>query len=144
MMLDECVDTLHFLQSIAELEYAKKMTDVGHMRYAGADAELHKLSKEVSQHAYELVEKQYRVANDRKTKYSTQEIQPHMVEMFVQPASIILISGYVRCNASAGRIMRVTNQEYRYRYTDVSLFVYLHVNGAAALSTCDLLASTCR
>lgn len=81
MALDECVDTLQFLQSIAEMEYAKKMTDVGHMRYAGADAELTKLSKEVSQHAYELVEKQYRVANDRKTTYTTRELQSYMIEM---------------------------------------------------------------
>ncbi|KAG2789790.1 hypothetical protein Pcac1_g1130 [Phytophthora cactorum] len=57
------------------------MTDIGHMRYAGADSELHKLAKEVSQHAYELMETQYRVANDRKTTYTTRELQPHMVEM---------------------------------------------------------------
>eukprot|EP00644_Phytophthora_capsici_P003340 jgi/Phyca11/21505/fgenesh1_pg.PHYCAscaffold_99_\ len=64
MMLDECVDTPMFLQSIAELEYAKNITDVGQMRYGGADIELEKLAKEVSQHAYHLVDKQYRVAND--------------------------------------------------------------------------------
>jgi hypothetical protein len=73
MMLDECVDTLQFLQSIAELEYANNMMDVGFMRYAGADTELHKLSKVVSQHAYEL--------DARKTQYTTQQTQPHMIEM---------------------------------------------------------------
>nr|KAE8945800.1 hypothetical protein PF009_g4554 [Phytophthora fragariae] len=67
MMLDECVETLMFLQSIAEMEYTKTITDIGCMRYNGADAELEKLAKESSQHAYQLVEKQYRVANDRKT-----------------------------------------------------------------------------
>ncbi|KAG6947816.1 hypothetical protein JG688_00015380 [Phytophthora aleatoria] len=54
---DACVDTLQFLH------------------------ELHKLAKEVSQHAYELMETQYRVANDQKTTYTTRELQPHMVEM---------------------------------------------------------------
>ncbi|KAF1787020.1 hypothetical protein GQ600_11219 [Phytophthora cactorum] len=46
MTLDACADTPQFLQSIAEMEYAKKMTDIGHMLYAGADSELHKLAKE--------------------------------------------------------------------------------------------------
>lgn len=81
MMLDECVDTLMFLQSIAELEYAKKMTDVGYMRYGGADAELEKLAKEVSQHAYQLVEKQYRAANDRKTHYNIIELQDQVFQL---------------------------------------------------------------
>ncbi|KAE9038847.1 hypothetical protein PR001_g7787 [Phytophthora rubi] len=78
MMLDECVETLMFLQSIAEMEYTKTITDIGCMRYNGADAELEKLAKEVSQHAYQLVEKQYRVANDRKTQYNMRELQAHV------------------------------------------------------------------
>ncbi|ETK71272.1 hypothetical protein L915_21460 [Phytophthora nicotianae] len=67
--------------SVAELEYAKKMTDVGYMRYGGADAELEKLAKEVSQHAYQLVEKQYRVANERKTHYNIIELQDQVFEL---------------------------------------------------------------
>ncbi|KAG6944262.1 hypothetical protein JG688_00017175, partial [Phytophthora aleatoria] len=81
MPLDECVDPLQFLQSVAEVEYAKKMTDVEYMCYAGADTETQKLAREVSQHAYQSVVKQYRVANDQKTEYTTREIQPHMIEM---------------------------------------------------------------
>ncbi|RAW22371.1 hypothetical protein PC110_g21188 [Phytophthora cactorum] len=81
MPLDECVDPLQFLQSVAEMDYAKKMTDVGYMCYACADTETQKLAREVSQHAYQSVEKQYRVANDQKTEYTTREIQPHMIEM---------------------------------------------------------------
>ncbi|OWZ17478.1 hypothetical protein PHMEG_0008582 [Phytophthora megakarya] len=74
MTLDECVDTLVFLQAAAEMEYAKKMTDVGQMRYEGADAELERLAREVSPHAYHLVEEQYRQAQDRKTHYEIKEI----------------------------------------------------------------------
>ncbi|OWY95917.1 hypothetical protein PHMEG_00033946, partial [Phytophthora megakarya] len=59
MALDECVDTLMFLQAVAEMEYAKKTMDVGQMRYEEADNELQKLACEVSPHAYRLVEKQY-------------------------------------------------------------------------------------
>ncbi|KAE9151682.1 hypothetical protein PF006_g4051 [Phytophthora fragariae] len=47
----------------------------------GADSELEKLAKEVSQHAYKLVEKQYRVANDRKTFYTVREISNHVREL---------------------------------------------------------------
>ena len=57
MMLDECVETLLFLQSIAEMEYTKIITDVGCMRNRGADAELEKPTKGISEHAYHLVEK---------------------------------------------------------------------------------------
>ncbi|KAG2797431.1 hypothetical protein PC116_g25906 [Phytophthora cactorum] len=46
MTLDECVDTLILLQSIAEIKYAKRITDVGHMGYRGADAELERLVRE--------------------------------------------------------------------------------------------------
>lgn len=59
MPLDECVDTLIFLQAVAEMEYSKKMTAVGYMRYQGADMELEQLSREVSTHAYRQIEKQY-------------------------------------------------------------------------------------
>ncbi|KAH7482470.1 uncharacterized protein KRP23_5637 [Phytophthora ramorum] len=33
MPLDECVDTLIFLQALAEMEYSKKITAVGYMQY---------------------------------------------------------------------------------------------------------------
>ncbi|KAG2981079.1 hypothetical protein PC120_g24844 [Phytophthora cactorum] len=48
MALDECVDTLMFLQAVAEMEYSKKTMDVGQMRYDGADAELKKRPRERS------------------------------------------------------------------------------------------------
>ena len=44
VMLDECVETLMFLQSVAEMVYSKRITDVGCMRYRGADAELENLA----------------------------------------------------------------------------------------------------
>ncbi|KAG4039139.1 hypothetical protein PC123_g25304 [Phytophthora cactorum] len=58
MALDECVDTLMFLQAVAEMEYSKKTMDVGQMRYDGADAELKKRPREVSPYAYRLIEQQ--------------------------------------------------------------------------------------
>ncbi|RLN32094.1 hypothetical protein BBJ28_00016959 [Nothophytophthora sp. Chile5] len=78
MPLDECVDTLIFLQAVAEMEYSKKMTDVGQVRYEGADEEQEKLARKVSSHAYRLVEKQYWIANNRKTYYEIDEINSHM------------------------------------------------------------------
>ncbi|KAG3006219.1 hypothetical protein PC120_g17495 [Phytophthora cactorum] len=33
MPLDECVDTLIFVQAVAEMDYSKRMTAVGYMRY---------------------------------------------------------------------------------------------------------------
>ncbi|KAE9170106.1 hypothetical protein PF005_g27691 [Phytophthora fragariae] len=74
MALDECVDTLMFLQAVAEMQYAKKITDVGQMRYNGADEELDKLAREVSAFAYRLVEQQYWLSKDRKTHYELKEI----------------------------------------------------------------------
>ncbi|KAE8972793.1 hypothetical protein PR003_g27390 [Phytophthora rubi] len=57
--LDECVDTLIFLQALAEMKYSKKITAVGYMQYQGADEELDRLSREVSTHAYRQIETQY-------------------------------------------------------------------------------------
>jgi hypothetical protein len=81
MALDECVDTLMFLQAVAEMEYAKKITDVGQMRYDGADEELSKLAREVSAYAYRLVEQQYLLSKDRKTHYELNEIHSSLFEL---------------------------------------------------------------
>lgn len=78
MALDECVDTLMFLEAAAEMEYAKKITDVGQMRYDGADEELEMLAREVSPHAYQLVEQQYWLCKDHKTHYGMEAIHPSM------------------------------------------------------------------
>ncbi|KAF1791612.1 hypothetical protein GQ600_15609 [Phytophthora cactorum] len=90
MAMDECVDTLVFLQSIAEMEKEKKITDAGCMRYQGADDELQNLAKKVSYHAYELVEKQYRVANGRKTYFTIRELQPKPASDKVHPPALEL------------------------------------------------------
>ncbi|KAG6950205.1 hypothetical protein JG688_00014258 [Phytophthora aleatoria] len=78
MALDECVDTLMFLQTVAEMEYSKKIMDVGQMRYDGADAELKKLAREVSPYAYRLIEQQYWSSKDRKTHYEVEELHPSL------------------------------------------------------------------
>ncbi|KAG2838026.1 hypothetical protein PC129_g5195 [Phytophthora cactorum] len=78
MALDECVDTLMFLQAVAEMEYSKKITDVGQMRYDGADAELKKLAREISPYAYRLIEQQYWSSKDRKTHYEVEELHPSL------------------------------------------------------------------
>lgn len=78
MPLDECVDTLIFLQAVAEMEYSKNMTAVGYMRYQGADKELERLSQEVSPHAYRQIEQQYWIAKDRATHYEVTEVTPNM------------------------------------------------------------------
>ncbi|OWZ21113.1 ABC transporter [Phytophthora megakarya] len=60
MMLDGCGDPLLFLQWITEIDYTKRITEYRVcMRYSGADAELKVLAKEVSQHAYHLVENNF-------------------------------------------------------------------------------------
>lgn len=66
MALDECVNTLLFLQAVAEMKYARRITAVGQMRYVGADQELEKLARKVSPYAYRLVGEQYWIAKDRK------------------------------------------------------------------------------
>ncbi|KAE9173457.1 hypothetical protein PF002_g29304 [Phytophthora fragariae] len=78
MPLDECVDTLIFLQALAEMEYSKKITAVGYMQNQGADEELDRLSREVSTHAYRQIEAQCWMAKDRSTHYDISEITPNM------------------------------------------------------------------
>ncbi|ETP52544.1 hypothetical protein F442_02460 [Phytophthora nicotianae P10297] len=55
MELDECVETLVFLQSTAELEYAPRFNVIGSRHYHGADDMLLRLAGLVSPHAFELV-----------------------------------------------------------------------------------------
>ncbi|ETI31576.1 hypothetical protein F443_21487 [Phytophthora nicotianae P1569] len=78
MALDECVNSLMFLQTVAEMDYAKRITEVGQMRYDGADEQLKKLVREVSPHAHRMVEQQYRVAVDRKTHYEQEQINSQL------------------------------------------------------------------
>ncbi|ETM53933.1 hypothetical protein L914_02630, partial [Phytophthora nicotianae] len=59
MELDECVETLHFLQSTAELEYASRFNVLGSRNYHGADEMLLRLAALMSPHAFELVRKEY-------------------------------------------------------------------------------------
>ncbi|ETK85045.1 hypothetical protein L915_10046, partial [Phytophthora nicotianae] len=40
MALNECVGTLMFVKAVAEMDYVKKITDVGSMRYDGAGEKL--------------------------------------------------------------------------------------------------------
>ncbi|KAG6947187.1 hypothetical protein JG688_00015650 [Phytophthora aleatoria] len=61
------------------------------MRYQGADDELQNLAKKVSYHAYELVEKQYRVANGRKTYFTIRELQPSLYELTSAVKSLLHI-----------------------------------------------------
>ncbi|ETI42588.1 hypothetical protein F443_12268 [Phytophthora nicotianae P1569] len=55
MELDECVETLVFLQSTAELDYAPRFNVIGSRHYHGADDMLLRLAGLVSPHAFELV-----------------------------------------------------------------------------------------
>jgi len=48
MPLDECVDTLLFLQALAEMEYSKKITAVGYMQYQGADDDFRRESRSIT------------------------------------------------------------------------------------------------
>ncbi|RAW33451.1 hypothetical protein PC110_g10242 [Phytophthora cactorum] len=80
-MYNDSGRVLIYLRSIGEVESTKKITDVGYMRYRGGDSELQQLVKEVSQHAYQLVEEQYRVANDRKTHYVVRELHHHVYKL---------------------------------------------------------------
>ncbi|KAG6961644.1 hypothetical protein JG688_00008980, partial [Phytophthora aleatoria] len=78
MELDGCVETLMFLQAVAEMNYAKKITDLGQMRYDGADEELENFARELSPYAYRLVEEQYLVSKDRKTHYKMENLHTSM------------------------------------------------------------------
>ncbi|KAG3103739.1 hypothetical protein PI124_g13991 [Phytophthora idaei] len=83
MELGGCVETLMFLQAVAEMNYAKKITDLGQMRYDGADEELENFARELSPYAYRLVEEQYLVSKDRKTHYKMEDLHT-TISVFVR------------------------------------------------------------
>ncbi|KAG2928469.1 hypothetical protein PC117_g14306 [Phytophthora cactorum] len=91
MPLDECVDELIFLQAVAEMDYSKKMTAVGYMRYQGADAELEQLLREVSTHAYRQIEQQYWIAKDRTTHYKMNAVTSDMYTVVMETLTMLIL-----------------------------------------------------
>lgn len=75
MELDECVETLFFLQSTAELESASRFNVLGSRHYHGADEMLLRLSALVSPHAFELVRKEYELFKSGSVSYEGKWLQ---------------------------------------------------------------------
>lgn len=142
MALDECVDTLMFLQAVAEMEYGKKITDVGQMRYDGADHELEQLAREVSPYAYRLVEEQYWASKDRKTSYGVEEIH----------SSLFVLTGggdtstcyHVDTTVSLSPVLARVNPNVRRCYCvplEISLLMCIHEDDVASMPARHVLAS---
>ncbi|KAE9086829.1 hypothetical protein PF006_g25939 [Phytophthora fragariae] len=81
MELDECVETLYFLQSTAELEYASRFNVLGSRIYHGADEMLLRLAVLVSPHAFELIRKEYELFKNGSLSYEGRWIQDKIVHM---------------------------------------------------------------
>ncbi|KAF1778748.1 hypothetical protein GQ600_20497 [Phytophthora cactorum] len=89
MELDGCVETLMFLQAVAEMNYAKKITDLGQM----ATMSRRRAGEFCPPYAYRLVEEQYLVSKDRKTHYKMEDL--HKVCTFllmVMPKHLITLT----------------------------------------------------
>ncbi|OWZ00319.1 hypothetical protein PHMEG_00028518 [Phytophthora megakarya] len=65
MELDECVETLVFLQATAELEYASQFNIIGSRYYHRADEMLLLLANLVSPYAFDLIQKESDLENYR-------------------------------------------------------------------------------
>ncbi|KAG3249057.1 hypothetical protein PI124_g6274 [Phytophthora idaei] len=72
------VDATHNTNESRYKLFSFMITDVGQMRFDGADAELKKLACEVSPYAYRLIEQQYWSSKDRKTHYEVEELHPSL------------------------------------------------------------------
>lgn len=81
MELDECVETLSFLQSTAELEYAARFHVIGSRHYHGADDTLLRLAALVSPFAFELIRKEYELFKGGTLAYKGRWLQEGMVQL---------------------------------------------------------------
>ncbi|ETP27503.1 hypothetical protein F442_23220 [Phytophthora nicotianae P10297] len=81
MELGECVETLHFLQSTAELEYASRFNVLDFRNYHGADEMLLRLAALVSPHAFELVRKEYELYKNGSLSYEGKWLQNSVVRL---------------------------------------------------------------
>ncbi|KAE9258942.1 hypothetical protein PF001_g33193 [Phytophthora fragariae] len=59
MGVDECIETLLFLETAAEMEYASKFNVVGSRLYHDCDEQLSKVAAVVSPHAFQLIRNEY-------------------------------------------------------------------------------------
>lgn len=81
MELDEFVETLIFLQSTAELEYASRFNVIGSRHYHGADEMLLRLAGLVSPHAFKLVRQEYDLFKSGVLSYEGGWLQDNIVRM---------------------------------------------------------------
>jgi hypothetical protein len=142
MPLDECVDTLIFLQALAEMEYSKKITAVGYMQYQGADEELNRLSREVSTHAYRQIEAQYWMAKDRATHYDIREATPNMFVVSGGEASSYHVDTSVRGGIFAAKLTTLANVTVTfdiYAAPEIPLLLCVYAHHATYMSARDVL-----
>ncbi|OWZ24295.1 hypothetical protein PHMEG_000714 [Phytophthora megakarya] len=81
MELDECVETLIFLQSTDEQEYASQFHVIGSRHYQGADDILLRLAALVSFHAFNLVRQEYELFKGGSLDYGGRWLQDGMVQL---------------------------------------------------------------
>ncbi|ETI54428.1 hypothetical protein F443_02743 [Phytophthora nicotianae P1569] len=114
MELDECVETLHFMQSTAELEYASRFNVLGSRNYHGADEMLLRLAALMSPHAFELVRKEYE-------SYKNGSLSYEVVANIYRPSE----DAHNRLRISCGCF-------------DLHVFMLLHADYVASVSPYDV------
>lgn len=81
MGVDECVETMLFLESVAEMEYASKFNVVGTRKYHDSDEQLGKVASLVSNHAYELIKEEYDLLRKDLLHYVVKPVHGSLFEL---------------------------------------------------------------
>ncbi|OWZ17091.1 hypothetical protein PHMEG_0009010 [Phytophthora megakarya] len=108
MELVMCVDTLIFLQSTAELEYASQFHVVGARHYQRADYILLKLAALVSSHASNLVRQEFELSKGGSRGYGGRWLEDSMVQ---HTKNTMLLPGrhtiFVRSNVKMKKLIPI-------------------------------------
>lgn len=89
MGVDECIETLLFLETAAEMEYASKFNVVGSRLYHDCDEQLSKVAAVVSPHAFQLIRNEYDLLAQNVGAYAAREVQPSIFEVISAKTSSV-------------------------------------------------------
>lgn len=84
MGVDGCIETLLFLKTAADMEYASKFNVVGSSLYYDCNKRLSKIPVVVCPHAFQLIRNEYELLAKHVGAYVAREIQPAIFESFLQ------------------------------------------------------------
>ncbi|KAE9062356.1 hypothetical protein PF007_g29938 [Phytophthora fragariae] len=89
MGVDECIETLLFLETAAEMEYASKFNVVGSRLYHDCDEQLSKVAAVVSPHAFQLIRNEYDLHAQNVGAYVAREVQTSIFEVVSSKTSSV-------------------------------------------------------